>query len=138
MASARSYRKWALAHSAEYSLIFGTPIPNYHAPMEITGPAAAGSMSVLIQVIDGVYKDGKLTLKELSPELETMLQPWREKLDYSGPLPVINLALASWAQIHGLVSLELFGHLAPTPECGPVGPFFDAEIRVMVEQMVIG
>lgn len=139
MASARAYRGWALAHSAEYSLIFGTPIPNYHAPMEITSPAASESMMVLIQVIDAAYQDGELTINELPPALKTMLQPWSEKLGFNGPLNIIHLALASWVLIHGLVSLELFGHLAPGPEFGfgEVDSFFEAEIQAMLERMGI-
>jgi len=137
LAGFRAYRSWALAHSAEYSLIFGTPIPNYHAPMEITGPAAAESMVVLIQAIDTAYQDGEFILAELPPSLKTMLQPWSEKLGYTGPLSIIHLALASWAQIHGLVSLELFGHLAPAPEYGTVDHFYEAEILAIVKRMGI-
>lgn len=139
MASARAYRSWALAHSAEYSLIFGMPIPNYQAPMEITSPAASESMVVLIQIIDAAYQDGELTIKELSPALKTMMQPWSEKLDFSGPLNIIHLALASWVLIHGLVSLELFGHLAPGPEFGfgEVDTFFEGEIQSMLDRMGI-
>lgn len=132
IAAANAYREWALTHPEQYDLIFGTPIPDYHAPMEITGPAAAASMSVLIQVLDAAYQDGKLSLAEPSPALLTLLQPWADKLDYAGPPTIIHLALAHWAQIHGLVSLELFGHLTATPECGDVDPLFEAEIRALV------
>ncbi|MGB6421671.1 MAG: TetR-like C-terminal domain-containing protein [Anaerolineales bacterium] len=137
MASAHAYRGWALEHPEEYGLIFGTPIPGYHAPIEITGPAAAESMAVLIQVLDAAYQDGALSLTEPSPALLTLLQPWADKLDYAGPPTIIHLALASWALIHGLVSLELFGHLAPAPEYGEVDPLFEAEIQAMVARMGI-
>lgn len=137
MASAHAYRGWALEHPEEYGLIFGTPIPGYEAPMEITGPTAAESMAVLIQVLDAAYQDGVLSLAEPSPTLLTLLQPWVDKLNYAGPPTIIHLALASWALIHGLVSLELFGHLAPAPEYGEVDPLFEAEIQAMVERMGI-
>ncbi len=137
MASARAYRNWALAYPEEYSLIFGTPIPGYEAPMEITGPAAAASMSVLIQVLDAAYQDGKLAPGEIAPSLGEMLGPWTEKMDYAGPPAIIHLALASWALIHGLVSLELFGHLTPSPEYGDVDPFFEVEIQAMLARMGI-
>ncbi len=138
IASANAYRSWALAHPEQYGLIFGTPIPGYHAPMEITGPAAAKSMLVLVQVLDAAYQDGKLSLAEPSPAFLALLQPWADHLDYAGPPGVIHLALASWAQIHGLVSLELFGHLAPAPEYGDVEALFKAEIQASVERMGIG
>ncbi len=137
IAAANAYRNWALAHAEEYGLIFGTPIPDYHAPMEITGPAAAASMSELIQVLDAAYQDGKLATDELAPALGEMLQPWIKKLGYAGPPAIIHLALASWAQIHGLVSLELFGHLTADPECNEVDALFEAEIQAMVARMGI-
>lgn len=136
--SANAYRSWALSHPEQYGLIFGTPIPGYHAPMEITGPAAAKSMLVLVQVLDAAYQDGVLSLVEPSPALLTLLQPWADHLNYAGPPGVIHLALASWAQIHGLVSLELFEHLATSPEYGDVEGLFKAEIQASVERMGIG
>jgi AcrR family transcriptional regulator len=138
IAAANAYRSWALAHPEQYDLIFGTPIPGYHAPMEITGPAAAKSMWVLVQVLDAAYQDGVLSLLEPSSALLTLLQPWANQIDYAGPPSVIHLALASWAQIHGLVSLELFGHLAPAPEYGDVDALFEAEIQASVKRMGIG
>ena len=137
IAGINAYRSWALTHAEEYGLIFGTPIPDYHAPMEITGPAAAESMIVLIQVLDAAYQDGNLTPGELPPALGKMLHPWTEKLGYDGPPAIIHLALASWAQIHGLVSLELFGHLTAAPECNEVDALFEAEIQAMVARMGI-
>jgi len=138
LATARSYRDWALAQPEEYNLILGTPIPGYHAPMEITGPAAAESMIVFLQVLDAAYQNGELLINKPPPALNTMLQPWIEKLGFTGPPSIIHFALASWAHLHGLVSLELFGHLAPPPEYGSVDALFEIEIQAMVAQMGIG
>src|SRR5438105_4517474 len=33
--AARAYRGWAVAHPAEFGLIFGTPIPGYQGPAEV-------------------------------------------------------------------------------------------------------
>lgn len=35
-AIARAIREWSLAHPQEFALIFGTPVPGYHAPPERT------------------------------------------------------------------------------------------------------
>ena len=106
--------------------------------MEITGPAAGESMLVLVQVLDAAYQDGVLSLAEPTPTLLTLLQPWVDKLEYAGSPSVIQLALASWAQIHGLVSLELFGHLAPAPEYGDVDALFEAEIQASMKRIGLG
>ncbi len=135
MASARAYRNWALAHAEEYNLIFGTPIPNYHAPMEITGPAAAGSMAVLLGVIDAAWRAGKLKTEGVFTSTPEMIQAWVDKLDYDGDPAVIHFAMASWSQLHGIVSLELFGHLAAVPAKIKVDSFFEIEIRAMIARM---
>ena len=44
-----AYRDWAMKYPQRYHLIFGTPIPGYHAPAEITLPAAAGSLIPLME-----------------------------------------------------------------------------------------
>lgn len=136
--TARAYRNWALAHPEEYNLILGTPIPGYHAPMEITGPAAAESMIIFLQILSAAYQDGELTISNPPPALNTILQPWTEKLGFAGPPSLIHFALANWAHLHGLVSLELFGHLAPTPEYGSVDAFFEIEIQAMTSRMGVG
>lgn len=139
LATAHAYRTWALAHPADYNLIFGTPIPGYHAPVEITGPAAAQSMFVFIGVLDAAYQAGQLEVDmAVDPALLAMLQPWIDKLGYGGPPAIIRLALAGWAQIHGLVSLELFGHLSPEPGQGDAGALFEAEIVTMVARLEVG
>ena len=133
--AARAYRGWALAHPQEYSLIFGTPIPNYFAPIEITGPAAAGGMAVLIGALDAAWRDGALKVEGVLSAAPEMVQAWVDKSDYDGPPAVIHLALANWAQIHGLVSLELNGHFAAVPGEINIDSFFEIEIRAMIARM---
>ena len=48
-ATGLAYREWALAYPQRYLLIFGTPLPGYHAPEEITQPVAARSLRPLIE-----------------------------------------------------------------------------------------
>ncbi|MBT3314710.1 MAG: TetR/AcrR family transcriptional regulator [Anaerolineae bacterium] len=134
-ASARAYRNWALAHPEEYNLIFGTPIPNYHAPMEITGPAAAGNMSVLIGVLHNAWQDGVLKTEGVLRSTPNMIQAWINKFGYEGDPVVVQFAMASWSQIHGMLSLEINGHFAAVPDDVDVDDFFEVEIRAMLTRM---
>jgi len=136
MASAHAYRDWALAHAEQYSLIFGAPIPNYHAPAEITDPAAAESMAVLINVIDAAWRDDALKVDGMPSSTQEMIQAWIDKFSYTGDPAVIHFAMACWAKIHGLVSLEIFGHFAAVPGEFSVDSFFKIEIEAMVTRMV--
>lgn len=132
-----AYRQWALSHPSHYKLIFGTPIPGYSAPMEVTGPAAGQSMFALIQTIDAAYQADKLTTIKLSDELMQMVQPWIDNFEYQGHPAVIYYALASWAQIHGLVSLELFGHFDAISNTDATESFFSDEIESMAARIGI-
>jgi len=133
IAAAHAYRNWALAHAEDYSLIFGTPIPNYHAPKEITDPAASGSMAVLIGILDAAWRDGILKTEGIISSTPEMIQIWSDKFSYEGHPAVIHLALASWAKLHGIVSLELNGHFLAVS----IDSFFEFEIQAMVERMGI-
>ncbi len=66
-----AYREWALAYPQRYELIFGTPIAGYQAPSEVTMPAAAQSLNVLIMVLDDAIQDGKLPIPEPPSFLES-------------------------------------------------------------------
>ena len=117
LAVALAYREWAVTHSQDYALIFGTPIPGYHAPMEVTAPLARRNLSVLVELLAAAQRDGELSppseYADSPPELKAQLLAWRDHYGYSAPTPVLHLALAIWGHVHGLVTLEIFHHLGP-------------------------
>jgi len=137
LASARAYRNWALNHPEEYSLIFGTPIPNYHAPMEITGPAAASAMGALIDTLDAAWQAGVLQTNKVFSSPPEMIVEWIKRFDYKGDPAVIHFAMMSWSQIHGIVSLELNGHYSSFPKVISVDSFFEIEIQASIKRMTI-
>ncbi|MCA9934340.1 MAG: TetR/AcrR family transcriptional regulator [Ardenticatenaceae bacterium] len=112
-----AYRAWALAHPEEYSLIFGTPIPGYQAPMELTLPAAKRGMDTIIGILEAAEIAGALTfapsIASLAPSLREAALTWKREHGYAASIQVLYLALAGWGRIHGLVMLEIYNHLAP-------------------------
>ncbi len=104
-----AYRDWAMKYPQRYHLIFGTPIPGYHAPAEITLPAAAGSLIPLMDVLDAGLETGKLKVRTLAPRtpaLGWMLESWKKNIQ--GPdVEVLYLALVIASRVHGLVSMEI-------------------------------
>lgn len=104
-----AYREWAVTYPQRYHLIFGTPIPNYTAPEEVTQPAAAQALIPLIQAIQDLASAGELRterLADMSPKLESMLEAWSK---FAGGFDheVLYLALVIWSRVHGLVMLEI-------------------------------
>jgi len=104
-----AYRQWAVTYSQRYLLIFGTPIPNYHAPEQITMPAAERAMVPLIDVIQVIFAAGQLRVERfapLTPELESMLKMWQAAAGGIHP-EILYLAQVFWSRVHGLVMLEI-------------------------------
>ncbi len=108
-----AYRQWAVTYSQRYLLIFGTPIPNYHAPDEITMPAAERAMVPLVAVIQAIFAAGRLRVERfapLTPELATMLGQWQQATGGIHP-EILYLAQVFWSRVHGLVMLEITGQI---------------------------
>lgn len=112
LAVGMAYRGWGISRPAEYALIFGTPIPNYHAPEEETVPLARSALGVLISVIEFGLENGELAPLQEHAGLPSGLAAELGD-DQRTVGSAINLALALWGHVHGLTSLELYGHLQP-------------------------
>ncbi|MER5532864.1 TetR/AcrR family transcriptional regulator [Streptomyces mirabilis] len=81
-ALAHALRGWALDDPQRYFLVYGTPVPGYHAPDDVTG-ITSEIMTPLLDVCAASPPDGPEALRR---------------------------ALSFWTRLHGLLSLELAGH----------------------------
>ena len=100
----QALRSWALADPHRYFLIYGTPIPGYHAPDDITG-IAAEIMTILLDACAALPADGPPT--SFDEHLETHRE-WARGHPASAQL--LHRALTLWTRLHGVLSLELAGH----------------------------
>jgi AcrR family transcriptional regulator len=114
MALGMAYRQWAVDAPHSYQLIFGTPIPGYHAPQEVTMPAASRSLTPLIGCLEAAFEAGKLRVprEELPENLTAELEVWRQA-DAVGHIYVLYAAVVFWSCVHGLVSLEIGQQFPP-------------------------
>ena len=113
-AAGNAYRGWALAHPQRYALIFGTPIPGYVAPAEVTLPGAARALGILIEILGAAHAAGRLhpqgEFAALPAELAERYRAFGAGRGLDLPPEVLHMAVTSWLRLHGLVSLELDGH----------------------------
>ncbi|GAA5141010.1 TetR/AcrR family transcriptional regulator [Pseudonocardia adelaidensis] len=116
-AASNAYRRWALANRPAFLLLYGTPVPGYEPPSreEVTGAAASLAEPFLDVVFDG-WSAEQLAGVPLQPGAERLAGADATRV----PLPPGALALfyELRAQMHGLVMLELVGHLAPVNDHG--------------------
>lgn len=104
-----TYRQWAVTHPQHYQLIFGTPIPGYHAPAEITMPAASRSLEPLINCLADAHQAGKLRIlrsADLPVHLHQQFKHWQQ-MHPDFPVEAYYAATIIWSRVHGLVSLEI-------------------------------
>ena len=133
-----AYRAWAIQYEQRYQLIFGTPIPGYAAPEDVTLPAAAWALVPLMETVQALYAADKLRvekLPKLTPALKSMLEAWQEFVRKAGSemhIEVLYLVYIVWSRVHGLVALEL-GHQTPSFITDP-GEIFRREIESIKQQ----
>ena len=135
-----AYRTWAIEYPQDYALIFGTPIPGYEAPREVTEPVAKRAMRVFIAVLAAAEQAGKLdpvpAYAHPPAALQEKLSAWAKKYDLPGSASVLFLALVGWGRLHGLVLLEIFNHLSHVME--DACDLYRAEVLALIEQSGLG
>jgi AcrR family transcriptional regulator len=133
-ATGLAYRQWALTYPQRYLLIFGTPLPGYHAPVELTQPVAARSLNTLISVLDAAWKDGVLR-KEKPPELSANLRGQIREWANLQPVEdeyILYLTLVIWSRVHGLVMLEISPQYPPS--LAETAEIFNREIEMILKE----
>ena len=131
-------RAWAQRHPNSYRLIFHTSIgsgENFAA--ERTVPASSRSMRVLVDAISAVADAGEAAQASLrvhlGAELLNAVGRWRDAAGLGAyPIEVLALGFLSWTRLHGVISLELGGHLAATGI--GASALFDSEVDTIVAQ----
>lgn len=111
---AHAVRDWALAHPHRYFLIFGTPLPDYHAPVEMTD-LARNVMALILNAVasaNGASSEvGEGGASGPAAVLDAHLadhRAWTENVPV--PVDVARVGLTLWTRLHGVLSLELAGH----------------------------
>lgn len=104
---AHALRGWALEDPHRYLLVYGTPVPGYHAPDDITA-IASEIMTTLLDACTPLYADGR-SPGPATP-FETHLADHRRWAEHPAPTAVLHRALTFWTRLHGVLSLELAGH----------------------------
>jgi hypothetical protein len=99
---AHAIRDWAHEYPQRYFLVYGTPIPGYHAPTTTT--------EIVSELMDMLLE----SLRDRDPgpgtALDDDLAGHRDWTRLDVPEGVLRQALGFWTRLHGVVSLEIAGH----------------------------
>lgn len=145
VAMALALRRWAVVNPHEYALIYGSPVPGYAAPQDTIDPATRIPIALLTAIIEsrvdlglpaGSGESAGAPVEDLAEE-EALGRALADLMEYTGhvvPPSTVASAVEAWAELFGLISLELFGHFhkaVTDPEA-----VYDRAVRSMAERII--
>jgi len=136
-AATMAYRQYALDYPTDFQLIYGSPIPGYKAPGEVTIPASSRTLIVFAGLIQAMVATGEMTIPDHYTRPPTPiaehLHALQDEGGYDLTLEVAYATFSAWPRIHGIVMLELFQHIGPV--IGDVDTFYTHQMRTLFAEM---
>jgi len=114
LAAAVAYRHWALTNRPAFLLLYGTPVPGFEPPAEATRIAARRLAVPFREAVFGGWTSEELAAIPLPAGAESIAAVQIDQA--SLPPGALALFYERRARMHGLVMLELLGHLHPLQE----------------------
>lgn len=132
-----AYREWAMTHRTDFELIYGSPIPGYEAPDDVTVAAASRGFAAIVGVIEAGLHTDRYRPNPPYDHVPQSVQAHMAALIERDGYPVSELALylgvVGWGQLHGMIMLELFGHLPPV--VGDAASHYRDQMHFMMQAM---
>ena len=133
LAMAHAARAWAVDQPARWALLYGSPVPGYHAPRERTvGPgtrvvgALFGAIAAGIAAGD-IPQSNTVAAQPLSADFDRL----REEFEFEGDDSAVAKCFVLWAGLVGAISLEVFGQYGADTLTDPRA-IFDTQVRLLI------
>jgi AcrR family transcriptional regulator len=115
VAALREFRRWALNHKDEFTLIFGVPLPGLDAEkIDIAEKCALEFASTFYVLFVELWRVAPFPVPdpdEIDPALRADLGKLRAALGGETPDGATLIYLRCWVLLYGAVSMEVFNHL---------------------------
>ena len=111
IAMAREARAWGIDQPARWALLYGSPVPGYQAPAELTLGPGTRVVGAAIRGDRGRHRAGDISMSNVAAlqPLSTDFDRLREEFDFAGDDSVLAKCFLLWAGLVGAISLEVFG-----------------------------
>lgn len=135
---AEALRGWALDQPAEWALLYGSPVPGYHAPAELTTGPGTRVIGMLFDAVATGVATGDIALTEhhVAQPMSRDLVRVREEFSFPGDDALVIRCTAVWAMIIGAVSLEVFGQYGSDTFTDP-RVLFDEQVRLAIDLLTV-
>ncbi|MFC9223440.1 TetR-like C-terminal domain-containing protein [Streptomyces hygroscopicus] len=134
LAVTRALRTWSFANPGEFTLIYGSPVPGYHAPQD-TVPPASRTPAVLAGIVRSALEAGELTPPRRAVPGPPLLLPAALELFGGAPKApfsdVIERGIVLWSNLIGLLVFQVFSRTHDSVR--DESAFFDYAIAVAAE-----
>jgi AcrR family transcriptional regulator len=136
IAIARAARKWAVAHPARWALLYGSPVPGYHAPAERTVVVGTRVVGAFLDAVAAGIATGDIRLtNDVAPQpMSSDFERLRQEFGFPGDDHVVARCFLLWAGVVGAISLEVFGQYGADTLTDPEA-VFDAQVRLLVSML---
>jgi AcrR family transcriptional regulator len=133
VAIARATRRWAVAHPARWALLYGTPVPGYHAPAERTVAVGTRVVGALFDAVAAGIATGDIRLtNHVAPQpMSSDFERIRQEFGFPGDDQVLTKCFLLWAGVLGAISMEVFGQYG-TDTLTDSEAVFDAQLGLLV------
>lgn len=111
LALGRAVRSWGLREPARYALLFGSPVPGYHAPAEQTTGPGTRVVVKLVSIFDDASRSGRLIDRPSPSSLASLHGSFTEIRNELGTElsdEAIARGVSVWASLFGAVSFDVF------------------------------
>jgi AcrR family transcriptional regulator len=133
LAIARAVRRWAVAHPARWALLYGSPVPGYHAPPERTVGVGTRVVGAFFDAIAAGIATGdvRLTNDVVAQPMSSDFERVRQEFGFPGDDHVIAKCFLLWATVVGAISLEVFEQYGADTLTDPES-IFDTQMQLLV------
>ncbi|OZE82745.1 TetR family transcriptional regulator [Rhodococcus sp. 15-649-2-2] len=117
LALGRTVRQWGLREPARYALLFGSPVPGYHAPAEQTTGPGTRVITALVQVLDSAWVDARPaapTDVSAPASLHGSFEEIRREMGTDLPDELMARGVMVWASLFGAISFDVFDQYGAT------------------------
>ncbi|OBG54388.1 TetR family transcriptional regulator [Mycobacterium sp. E1715] len=134
IAIARATRRWAVAHPSRWALLYGSPVPGYHAPPERTVVAGTRVVAAFFDAVASGIATGDIRLTDVvAPQpMSSDFERIRHEFGFPGDDQVVAKCFLLWAGVLGAISLEVFGQYGSDTLTDPEA-VFDAQLGLLVD-----
>lgn len=132
----RTLREWALANPQDFSLVYGSPVPDYSAPSERTTGAGTMVLSLWVRLVSDAHGSGRAAADPRRDQLargavgDLLADDFLEGVSLTPA--VLARGLSAWTLVLGAVSSEAFSQLGPAVAGEPLFEWHLAAARGLV------